>query len=278
MQVTNVRVSFLREKQPAQYEKSAPAVEYSAVLSDGENHEVAARKLMISATKVVYNGLGFEVPAKVAAALADGEVPAELSVATDASAAPEDAPLAAEKPVEDGPKARGRPKGSKNTGPKKETAAAKRKREAAEADGAAERTAGAEAAETSQILADRAAAAETDGIPGDDEPAAISTGEPRVGPEDAPEDHGIPGDDDGVPGEDETTAEEAEGETEFTPKDLHALIMSHVNATPRTLSVANAKQVLAHFKVARAQDLTAEQAVEGRELVEKMIAAAPKGS
>ena len=102
MQVTNVTVSFTREKQPAQYEKSAPAVGYSAVLSDGENHEAAARELMISATRVVYNGLGYEVPPKVAEALASGKVPAELSVATDASAAPENAPLTAERATVDG--------------------------------------------------------------------------------------------------------------------------------------------------------------------------------
>ena len=56
-------------------------------------------------------------------------------------------------------------------------------------------------------------------------------------------------------------------------KDLHTLIMSHVNATPRRLSVFSAKRVLAHFKVARAQDLTNEQALEGKAIVEKMVAA-----
>ena len=61
-------------------------------------------------------------------------------------------------------------------------------------------------------------------------------------------------------------------------KDLHTLIMSHINATPRTLSVANAKQVLAHFLVARAQDLTHEQAVEGKAMVEKMVKAAAAAS
>ena len=262
MQVTNVRVSFLREKQPAQYEKAAPAVEFVATLDQGDDHRSVARSLMIDATSVVYAGIGYDVPAKVAQALASGDVPTELSVATETVDATEAAAETPEEAAEE-KKTRGRPRGSKNTAPKKETAAAKRKREAAEAKAA-------EAAEAD------------DGIPGDDEPAAISTGEARIGPEDTPEDHGIPGDDDGVPGddevpgEDETPAEEAEGE--FTPKDLHILIMSHVNATPRTLSVANAKQVLAHFKVARAQDLTDEQALEGKALVEKMVAAASKGN
>ncbi len=250
MQVTNVRVSFLREKQPAQYEKSAPAVEFSAVLEDGENHGTAARALMISASEVVYNALGYDVPPKVRKALQTGTVPAELSVATETVEAAEEAPETAEEAPETEaakPKAKGRPKGSKNTRPKKGSKAAK------EAEAAA------------------LAAKENDGVPGDDdvpgeETPNISTGDERVNPDDE-----VPGDD-GVPG-DETPAAEAE-ETEFTPKDLHTLIMSHVNATPRTLSVANAKQVLAHFKVARAQDLTNEQAVEGKVLVEKMIDAA----
>ncbi len=246
MQVTNVRVSFLREKQPAQYEKSAPAVEFSAVLADGEDHEAAARALMISASTVVYNALGYDVPARVAKALASGTVPAELSVVTEtadatpaAAEADGDTPGAEAEP----PKTRGRPKGSKNTGPKKETAKAKRER----------------------------LAAENDGVPGDDETPNISTGGDRVDPNDT----------DGVPGDDETPGDQREehvpDDTEFTPKDLHTLIMSHVNATPRTLSVANAKQVLANFKVARAQDLTNEQALEGKALVEKMVEAAAVG-
>ncbi len=253
MQVTNVRVSFLREKQPAQYEKSAPAVEFSAVLADGEDHGAAARALMISASTVVYNALGFDVPQKVRQKLASGTVPAELSVATETTETAGEPPEAAEETSEaeeTKPKTRGRPRGSKNTASKKETAKAKREREAAEAE---------------------AAAKADDGVPGDDEVPGeeatqnISTGEERVNPEDE-----VPGDDDAGDQREERVSDD----DEFTPKDLHTLIMSHVNATPRTLSVANAKQVLAHFKVARAQDLTNEQAVEGKGLVEKMVAAA----
>lgn len=249
MQVTNVRVSFLREKQPVQFEKSRPEVEFNAALDDGEDHVAVARQLMTEAATIVYAGIGYAVPTKVAAALAGGKVPAELSVAAktaDATPAAAEADGNAPETTETKPKTRGRPKGSTNTAPKKETAKAKRERLAAEAK-----------------------AAENDGVPGDDETPNISTGEERVDPNDT----------DGIPGDEATSDQREEhvpDDAEFTPKDLHTLIMSHVNATPRTLSVANAKQVLAKFKVARAQDLTNEQALEGKGLVEKMVEAAAK--
>jgi len=250
MHVTNVRVSFLREKQPAQYEKAAPAVEFVATLDEGDDHEATARQLMIDATSIVYAGIGYDVPAKVAKALVTGVATADLSVATKTVEAPTETSETPEETPEDKPKTkpRGRPVGSKNTGPKKETAAAKRKREAAEA-----------------------AAKDSDGIPGDDEVPgdepkkdSLSTGEARVGPDDDPADHDIPGDDE-VPAE--------KTETEFTAKDLHTMIMSHVSATPQTLSVANGRTILAHFKVARAQDLTPEQVIKGKDMVEKMVEA-----
>ncbi len=242
MQVTNVRVSFLREKQPAQYEKAAPAVEFVATLDQGDDHMATARQLMTDAATIVYAGIGYAVPDRVAQALATGKVPAELSVATETTeAGPATAEAAGEGSGAEEPKGkkRGRPKGSTNTAPKRETAKAKREREAAEAKAA-------------EVSGD-------DGVPGDEPTPNISTGGERVNP-----------DDDGVPDDDR---EESVPDAEFAPKDLHTLIMSHVNATPRTLSVANAKQVLAHFKVARAQDLTNEQALEGKALVEKMVKA-----
>ena len=176
-------------------------------------------------------------------------------MATETTEAAEEAPEAAEETPEteaDKPKTRGRPRGSKNTAPKKETAKAKREREAAE-----------EAAKSAEGTAAHNEIAATDGVPGDDEvpddesKPNISTGGERVNPEDE-----VPGDD----------REEHVEDAEFTPKDLHTMIISLVQATPRRLSVANAKQVLAKFKVARAQDLTNEQAVEGKALVEKMLA------
>ena len=202
---------------------------------------------MISATEVVYNGLGYDVPTRVRKALMNGTVPAELSVATETTDDPPAASEAAEEAPETEaakPATRGRPRGSRNTAPRKETATAKRKREAAEK----------EAAEKAEVPGE-------DEIPGDKEPTPnISTGGERVNPEDQ------------VPGDDETVAAATDGDEPFTPKDLHTMIIELVQATPRKLSVANAKQVLAHFKVARAQDLSNEQALEGKALVEEMLA------
>lgn len=66
MKVTNITVGFFREKQPAQYEKAQPRIEFHAVLEDGEGHIEAARLLMLDAERVVYAGLGFDVPEKPA--------------------------------------------------------------------------------------------------------------------------------------------------------------------------------------------------------------------
>jgi len=239
MHVTNVRVSFLREKQPAQYEKAAPAVEFTAVLDEGDDHRLAARSLMIDATAVVYAGLGYAVPERVAAALLDGETPDKLAVTVETKDTPPQAPLTAEKATagdngadvpgdeaaeaKPAKKPRGRPKGSKNTRPK----------------------AGSKAAAETKPAPTKAADVPDDDIPGD---------APRVGPDDNPKDHGV-----------EAPAKE------FTAKDLHTMIIDLINE--KKLSVPSAKQLLAHFKVARAQDLTTDQVAEGRGMIEKMVEA-----
>lgn len=248
MRVTNVRVSFLREKQPAQFEKSRPEVEFAATLEDGDDHVSAARQLMTEAATIVYAGIGYDVPAKVAAALAGGNVPAEVSVVvkgTGAAPEPSEAPAEATPAEPDKPKTRGRPVGSKNTAPKKETAKAKRERLAAETKAADELAAG--------------AVGDDDAVPGDEPTPNISTGGERVDLNDADD---IPGDD-----RDERVEEE------FTPKMLHDLMTDLIRGTPRKLSIINAKQVLAKFKVARAGDLTPEQALEGKAMVEEMVKA-----
>jgi len=249
MHVTNVRVSFLREKQPAQYEKAAPAVEFSAVLDEGDDHRLAARSLMIDATAIVYAGIGYAVPAKVAAALLDGETPDKLAMEVETADTPPQASLTAEQAAADGsdvpeaeaieaaaPKKRGRPKGSRNTRPK----------------------AGSKAAEA--IAAAAPALIKTADVPDDDIPGDAA----RVGPDDDPKDHGV----ETVPQDEGDASMEA---IEFTAKDLHTMIIGLIN--DKKLSVPSAKQLLAHFKVARAQDLTPDQVAEGKGMIEKMVAA-----
>lgn len=270
MQVTNVRVSFFREKQPAQYEKAQPMVELAAVLAEGEDHLGAARHLMLDAATVVYAGLGYAVPEKVAAALAKGETPmgstVNVSMNTRANTA-EDFKAqqtgtdvvaeAADKIKEtfkgsevaedhadrvidltetDPPKKRGRPKGSKNTRPKSDT----------------------------QAAADHLA--KTDEIPGD----SISTGETRVGPDDTPADHGvddIPGEE--APAEAEVTTEPVEDA--YTSKDLHAYMTQATR--DQKITAQSARQVLTELGVARAQDLTPEKVIKGRKMIDLMIEA-----
>lgn len=241
MQVTNIRVSFLREKQPVQYEKAVPAVEFTATLDDGEDHAIIARQMMTDATAVVYAGIGYAVPAKVAKALADGNVPAEVTVEAKTETATEKPAETVSEPIEEPAKAgkkRGRPVGSKNTAPKAGTKAAEKK--------------------AAEGLASTAAAQADDGLPPEDEKPNISSGEERVDPAD-----------DGIPGEE--TSPTSNGEVDFSSKDLHDMIMTAIK--DKKLSGSQAKSVLARFRVARARDLTPEDVVKARDMVTQMIEA-----
>lgn len=184
MQVTNVSVSFMREKQPAKFEKSQPSVEFTAVLDDGECYLKAARTLMYNAATVVYAGIGFDVPEKVAAALRAGETPVGATTVTNVTniAAPAvEAPVEAEA-VEEKPKTRGRPKGTKNTQPKKNSAA-----------------------DTTKVPVD------TSEVPGDDVPNIRSNPEDRVDPV-AEEEAAL------------SAGAVELGEIEYTAKDLHDFV------------------------------------------------------
>lgn len=76
MNVTSVKVSFSRSKQPAQYESANPAVEFVATLEEGAtNHLAMAASLMYDAQQVVYGGLGLDVPEAPATKLGALEVP-----------------------------------------------------------------------------------------------------------------------------------------------------------------------------------------------------------
>ena len=240
MQVTTVRVSFLRARPPAQFEKAEPAVEFMATLDDNDDHRLAARSLMIDAADVVYAGLGYKIPEKIAQMLFDDSTPSELDVVVETN----EAEIIAGNAADETPKKRGRPKGSRNTLPKK----------------------GTKADDLAVAMAKLAPSGQSDDdIPGDDipddipedKPLNISTGEDRIDPEDD-----IPGD------EPKTMVDDSE----FTGADLQNMLLELIEGTPRQLSVPNAKQMLAYFKVARAKDLTNEQALEGKGMIEQMVA------
>ncbi len=79
-----IRVSYLREKQPVQYEKAAPAVELSAGLLPGEDPLQVGIALMRTVTQISYAALGLtELPKAVADALDSYEVPEGGEIATD---------------------------------------------------------------------------------------------------------------------------------------------------------------------------------------------------
>lgn len=228
MQVTNVRVSFLREKQPAQYEKAQPMVEFAAVLDENDDPMAAALDLMSTAATVVYAGIGYEVPEKVAKALSRQEVPTGGEVEVETKPAKEEKITAenfpggapdtgAEAPTKRG---RGRPRGSKNSAPK----------------------AGSKAADVAAK-----ASVQEEAVPGDEPTPNISKG-------------------------DEDRVDPAQNKA-FTAKDLELMFQKEMQHKPKRISMPNAKQIIHHFGVVRAIDLTDEQALEAKGMLEEQIAA-----
>lgn len=72
MNVTHIKLSYRRSRQPASYESAEPAVEFSASLEEGEDHVLAAHALMADAVNVVHAQIGLkpvETPRPQAAGL-----------------------------------------------------------------------------------------------------------------------------------------------------------------------------------------------------------------
>jgi hypothetical protein len=74
MKVTNIEISYLREFQPADYQKAIPAIKFSVVLEDGESHTKVARDLLTDAVTLAYDALGGTVPENIAERLAIGGI------------------------------------------------------------------------------------------------------------------------------------------------------------------------------------------------------------
>lgn len=60
MNVTHIKLSYRRSRQPASYESAEPAVEFSASLEEGEDHVLAAHALMADAVNVVHGQIGLK--------------------------------------------------------------------------------------------------------------------------------------------------------------------------------------------------------------------------
>jgi hypothetical protein len=227
-EITTIRVVRSRKVQPEQFGSAGAEVELFGTVHEGENHVEATRTMLAEARALVYENLGLTLPAGAVAVAASTDAPAE-----------------AKKP-------RGRPAGTKNTRPKAGTKAAKAAEKAAEAPAPAPAT---------------PAAADPSMPPDDDDSdvPGISTGDARVGPEDNPEDHEIPG---------ETAAPAAEagavGSDDYTVHDLQADLMAAISA--ETLTVQGGRQLMAAYKVKRIRDLNPEQVAKFKAQLDELIA------
>lgn len=233
-QITTVRVVRKRSVQPEQFGNAGAEVEFFGTVLEGEDHVTVARQMLADTRALVYENLGMKLPAGIVADYAEVDTPQETATVETTT---EEASK---------PKGRGRPAGSKNTGPKKETKAAEKKRLKAEAETtAAEQAAG---------------AVGSDDIPGDEDPTPnISTGGERVSPEDD------------VPGDDREEHVEAEGDDELTAETLHKHITSSIEA--HTLTTMQAKQMQREMKVARVRDLdTPEKLARAKTMIDSSIA------
>lgn len=72
-EVHSVRVSYLREKQPRDFEKITPMVEFAAQLESGEDHQKVAASLMRDAAAVVHAGMGINLPKPISTKLGFGD-------------------------------------------------------------------------------------------------------------------------------------------------------------------------------------------------------------
>lgn len=233
-QITTVRVVRKRSVQPEQFGNAGAEVEFFGTVLEGEDHVTVARQMLADTRALVYENLGMKLPAEIVAAYAEVDTPQETAGVT----------VETEEPTK--PKGRGRPAGSKNTAPKKETKAAEKKRLKAEAEAAAE--------DGNDIPGDD--------IPGDDPTPNISTGGERVSPEDD-----VPGDDAGDNREEHV---EEGGDDELTAETLHKLITSSI---PHALTTMQAKQMQREMGVARVRDLdTPEKLAKAKTMIDAAIA------
>jgi len=66
MQVQVIEVSYLREKQPKDYEKVTPQVKFIANVGEDDDYKSVATELMLEAASAVHAGMGLSLPATIA--------------------------------------------------------------------------------------------------------------------------------------------------------------------------------------------------------------------
>ena len=221
-EVTTVRVVRRRSVQPEQFGNAAAEVELVGNVLEGEDYKTVARQMLVDARQLVYENIGLKLPASAVEAAEEVDTPTEtvkVEVSTE----------------EKKTKGRGRPKGSKDTSPRKN--AAKKQEEVSDDD-----------------------------IPGEDDDGPNI----RNNPEDRrnPEDDDIPGDEDDL--NLDVGDEDEEQEEEFTAEDLHKYVNDSVKAAK--LTVAQAKQMQREMKVGRIRDLdTPAKVTKAKKMIDSFI-------
>lgn len=226
-QITTIRVVRRRSVQPEQFGNAAAEVELTGNVLEGEDYKAVARQMLRDSRALVYENLGMKLPASAVADAEEVDTPEETATVETKTE---------EKPKESKKRGPGRPKGSKDTAPRKN------------------------------------AKSDDDDLPSDDdgkedEPQIRKNPEDRKNPDD--DDDGIPGDDDGDTSAEETKADDGDadfdlgdeaeaeesdgGEADLTSEDLHKHINDSIKAGK--LTVMQAKQMQQEMKVARVRDL-----------------------
>lgn len=244
-QITNVRIMRFRKVQPEQFGGAGAEVELHATVLEGEDYRDIARGLLFDARAMVYENLGMKLPASAfkEAKAADQPTTAKASKEPETTEETPAGDVATEPATEEEPKRRGRPKGSKNTAPKKGSKAAKE-------------------------VAKEAATASADEIPGDDNSDEKSMPQISTNPEDRkdPDTNEIPGE--------EETAEAGKAPAAASEMDGMAF-NTYINDSIRAgkLTGVQAKEMMKAMGIARVRDLeTPERLAEAKMMIDTFIA------
>ena len=251
MHVHDIRVSFTREKQPREYEKSAPSIELSASLSEDEDPIAACRELMTTACTTVYNALGMGVPEAIAAKLADGEIPdggtAKKETAKKTAAKKTTTKkTAAKKSADSGDAGDELPDDGEDDKAKKDTAKKTESKKAASDDELPDDGEDDKAKKT-----DSKKAAADDELPDDDDG---DKSEASGGDE-------LP--DDGDSGSEESGGDDGE---EMSAEDLQSFITKQVS--DKKINVADVKKILSDHGASRTSDIPADERGEVKKKIE----------